>query len=79
MNEVSVGEWIYVGENLIPAYVLTVITPDLVSAGYCQNETKAIKENFEKIEGHWQFQSDGVCGGYLRGSIEAIVKTGPYK
>ena len=79
MNEVSAGKWIYVGENLIPAYILKVINPELVSAGYFQNDIKAIKENFEKVDGRWQFQSNSVGGSYLRGSDEAIVKTGPYK
>ena len=78
MDKVSSSEWIFVGEFRIPAYVIKVVTQDYVSAGYYQNNIKAIKENFKYIDGRWEFDSNNVGGTYLQGSLAAIVKAGPY-
>lgn len=73
------GQWIFVGENQIPAYVINVISEEEVSAGYHQNNFKAIKENFVLVDGRWEFKYKGPNGTYLKGTrYESIVKRGPY-
>ncbi|MEX0648522.1 MAG: hypothetical protein WEA56_16300 [Balneolaceae bacterium] len=73
------GQWIYVGENRIPAYVINVISEEEVSAGYYQNDVKAIKENFVLVDDRWEFKHKGPNGTYLKGTrYETIVKRGPY-
>lgn len=73
------GQWIYIGENRIPAYVIQVISEEEVSAGYYQNHVKAIKENFVLEDGRWEFKHEGPNGIPLKGKrYEAIVKRGPH-
>lgn len=71
------NEWIYVGDNRIPAYVINIISATEVSAGYYQNSAKTIKEEFILKNGQWEFKSSGPSGSYLSGSLESIVKRGP--
>ena len=75
-EKVKSGEWIRVGK--INAYVISVISDDEVSAGYLQNDIKAIKESFVWDGQRWQFKDSGPSGSYLSGSLEAIVKNGPF-
>ena len=78
-NTVREGQWIYVGKSSIPAYVISVISDEEVSAGYYQNDAKAIKENFVLVDGRWEFKYEGPNGSYLKGTrYETIVKRGPY-
>ncbi|MCZ4374286.1 hypothetical protein O4H50_21085 [Vibrio diazotrophicus] len=77
MDKVDVGHWIYVGTSHIPAYVISVISDNEVSAGYYQNNSKAIKEEFVNVDGMWCFKHSGPSGSYLTGSIASIVKRGP--
>jgi hypothetical protein len=74
---VKVGDWIKVGQNRIDAYVFNIISDTMVSAGYYQNNAKAIKEEFVWDGETWQFENEGPCGSYLSGSDAAIVKNGP--
>lgn len=76
-EKVKVGDWIYIGESRIPAYVIKVLTDVKVSAGYYQNNFKAIKENFLWDGEKWIFESDNVSGSYLKGNLEQVVKRGP--
>ena len=79
-NTAREGQWIYVGDSNIPAYVINVISEKEVSAGYYQNNAKAIQENFVLIDGRWEFEHKGPNGLYLKGTkYEAIVKRGPYR
>jgi hypothetical protein len=74
---VKEGDWITVGSSNTDAYVFHVFSATEVSAGYYQNRSKAIKEDFVWDGESWQFKHDGPCGSYLRGSDEAIIKRGP--
>lgn len=76
-SNVNTGDWIYVGNSKIPAYVINVVSSSKVSAGYYQNGFKAIKENFLWNGKEWEFETAGVSGAYLRGDLEAVVKRGP--
>jgi len=76
-EKVNAGDWIYVGKSRIPAYVIKVLTDTKVSAGYYQNNFKAIKENFLWNGEKWEFETSGISVQYLRGDLEAIVKRGP--
>ncbi len=80
MNESGIkeGSWIYVSSSRIPAYVINVISESEVSAGYYQNDTKAIKEDFIFNGNSWEFEHSGPSGSYLSGNLEVIVKRGPY-
>lgn len=71
------GDWIKVGDSRIDAYVFHVISETEVSAGYYQNRSKAIKEDFVWDGETWQFKHQAQNGSYLHGSDEAIVKNGP--
>lgn len=75
--DVKEGDWITVGSSNTDAYVFHVVSTNEVSAGYYQNRSKAIKENFVWDGESWQFKNHGACGSYLRGSDEVIVKRGP--
>ena len=75
--KVKKGDWITVGSSNISAYVFNVISGTEVSAGYYQNQSKAIKENFVWDGETWQFKYHGPNGSYLRDEEEAIVKRGP--
>lgn len=75
--KVKEGDWITVGPSYISAYVFHVFSDTEVSAGYYQNQSKAIKEYFVWDGGYWQFKFQGPNGSYLRGEEEAIVKRGP--
>lgn len=74
---VKENEWIYVGENRTPAYVINVFSPTEVAAGYFQNQEKAIKELFVLTNGRWEFKSSGPSGSYLGGILASTVKRGP--
>lgn len=76
-GSVKVGDWITVGSSRLNAYVFHVLSETEVSAGYYQNNTKAIKENFVWKGEAWQFKYSGPNGSYLRGQEERIVKQGP--
>lgn len=76
-SKVKVGDWIYVGESRIQAYVFRVISDVEVYAGYYQNQIKAIGENFILKDNSWLFKYDGLNGTYLRGAEESIIKRGP--
>jgi hypothetical protein len=71
------GQWIRVGNNDIDAYVFQVISSTEILAGYYQNKTKAIKEEFFWNGKKWDFKNSGPSGSYLNGSDEALVKRGP--
>ena len=77
-ESIETGKWIYVGDSRIPAYIINVISDTEVSAGYFQNDSKAIKEEFVLNNGQWQFKHSGPSGSYLKGDLEAIVKRGPF-
>lgn len=74
---VKEGEWIKVGSSKINAYVFHVFSDTEVSAGYYQNGSKAIKEDFVWDGEAWQFKYSGPSGSYLRDQEAAIVKKGP--
>lgn len=76
-EKVKAGDWIYVGESRIPAYVIKVLTDTKVSAGYYQNNIKAIKENFLWDGEKWIFESSSLSGIYLGKDLETIIKRGP--
>jgi len=76
-SKVKKGDWIIVGSSRISAYVFNVTSDTEVSAGYYQNQSKAIKEDFLWDGESWQFKHQGPNGSYLRGEEEAIVKRGP--
>lgn len=78
-SKVKKGDWITVGSSNISAYVFNVISDTEVSAGYYQNQSKAIKEDFVWDGNAWQFKHQGPNGSYLRGDEEAIVKRGPWR
>lgn len=78
MNDsIREGKWIKVGENGIDAYIFQVISSTEILAGYYQNQTKAVKENFIWNGEKWDFKNYGPSGSYLRGPDEALVKKGP--
>lgn len=77
LPNVKEGQWIRVGDSNIKAYVFHVISDIEVSAGYYQNQAKAIKEEFVWNGASWQFKSSGQDGSYLHGSDEALIKRGP--
>ena len=74
---VKEGDWITVGDSNVDAYVFHVHSETEVSAGYYQNRSKQIKEDFVWDGEYWQFKYQGPNGSYLRGREEAIVKRGP--
>lgn len=76
-TKVKKGEWITVGSSKINAYIFHVFSDTEVSAGYYQNGSKAIKEDFIWDGETWQFKYSGPCGSYLNGQEAAIVKKGP--
>tara|TARA_Y100000588_G_C14147072_1_gene878834 strand:+ start:115 stop:351 length:237 start_codon:yes stop_codon:yes gene_type:complete len=76
-SKVKVGDWISVGESMIPAYVFRVISDIEVYAGYYQNDLKAIGEDFTFDGCFWRFKNSGPSGTYLRGAEAAVVKRGP--
>ena len=76
-EKVKVGDWIYVGQSKIPAYVINVYADGKVSAGYYQNNLKAIKEDFIWDGKNWDFETSGPSGIYLGGELKAIVTRGP--
>jgi len=76
-GKVKVGDWIYVDESRIPAYVIKVLSETKVSAGYYQNNFKTIKENFLWDGEKWKFETSDPSGTYLGKDLEAIVKRGP--
>lgn len=76
-ESVNKGQWITVGENNIDAYVFQVISNTEILAGYYQNRTRAIKEEFVWDGARWNFKNSGPSGSYLRGADEALVKRGP--
>lgn len=79
MNEegIKIGQWITVGESNIDAYVFQVISKTEILAGYYQNRTRAIKEEFVWNGSVWNFKNSGPSGSYLHGADEALVKRGP--
>lgn len=76
-SKVKEGDWITVGSSNMNAYVFHVLSDTEVSAGYYQNQSKAIKEDFVWDGESWQFKYQGPNGSYLRDQEEAIVKIGP--
>jgi hypothetical protein len=75
-SPVTEKTWIKLASG-IDAYVLNVISENKISIGYHQNNLKAIKEDAVLQDGQWVFEVSGPSGSYLRGSDEAIVKSGP--
>jgi hypothetical protein len=63
--------------SVINAYILNVISENKISIGCHQNNLKAIKEDAVLQDGQWVFEVSGPSCSYLRGSDEAIVKSGP--
>lgn len=76
-STIKFGDWIYVGESRILAHVFRIVSDTEVHAGYLQNGSKAIGEDFT-WDGHfWRFKDDGPNGTYLTDSDARIVKRGP--
>lgn len=75
-ESVKEGDWITVGDSRINAYVTSVHSSSEVSAGYHQNQLKAIKEDFVLKNGRWEFKHSGPSGSYLSGHLESIIKRG---
>ncbi|MGJ8690494.1 MAG: hypothetical protein ACSHXZ_13355 [Gammaproteobacteria bacterium] len=76
-EDITKGQWIKVGESNIDAYIFQVLSYTEILAGYYQNRTKAIKEEFVWDGSRWSFKNSSPSGSYLRGADEALVKRGP--
>lgn len=75
--KVKQGEWISIqGAMPIQGYVISVLDDGLLSVGYAQSSTKAVKENVIWSGTHWAFQSQSVEAGYLDATTQALVLRG---
>jgi hypothetical protein len=79
--KVAAGDWIFIksenGFSGIDGYVFNVHSNGVLSVGYYQNKSKAIKEEVIWKDNRWQFKCSGPNGSYLRGNDAKIVESGP--
>ncbi len=82
-NDIKIGDWIKIKTEKnsigIDGYVFYIHDNNILSIGYYQNNSIAIKEDvIWDLEGFWKFKHKGPNGLYLKGKEKKIVERGPY-